>query len=158
MPTYQDNRGALGLATLLEPARKELALASIKAQTIQVSGPLRLVQGGVAAIVQKPIFSHYSPKYLPDEWYVDSNGVNHTRVCSIPELRNDEECSFPGPLDPKLNVPTYFWGFAALLMRMEDVLATTQLSSLETGEQGGVAGISHFAYELLDQKLTTCFG
>ena len=145
----QDNRGALGLALLLEPARASFALASIKARTTQVSGPLRLVQGGVAAIAQRPIFSRFAPKYLPDEWFLDMDGVNHSRICSIPETRDEVECSFPGPPDPTGD-PTYFWGFVIMLTRIEDFLATTSLASLEREGEGSVAGISRFAYELSD--------
>lgn len=145
----QDNRGALGLALLLSPSRRDFALQSIVSRTIQVSGPLKLVQGGIAAIAQRPIFSRYAPKYLPDETYVGADGVNYTRVCSMPETRDETECSFPGPLDPS-GEPTYFWGFVTMLTGIEDFLQTTSLSSLETGGQGGVAGISQFAYELSD--------
>ena len=144
----QDNRAALGHALLLDPARKASALATIKAQRTVVAGPLRLLQGGIGAIARRPIFSSSSPRYLPDDWW-ERDGVNYTRICSLPELRDENECSFPGPLDHS-GLQTYFWGFATMLTRTQDILATTHLSSLETGEDGGVAGVSLFAYELSD--------
>ena len=144
----QDNRGALNHALLLDPGRKGGAVAAIRSRETTVAGPLRLLQGGVAAIARRPIFSRRAPQYLPDEWF-EVDGVNHSRICSVPELRIEDECSYPGPLDGT-GQQTYFWGFVTMLTRMEDVLATTHLSTLESGEQGGVAGITQFAYELSD--------
>ena len=145
----QDNRGALGLALLLDPAMVDFALASIQSGTTLVSGPMQLMQGGVAAIARRPIFSRWAPKYLPDEWFVDKDGVNHSRICSRAASRVEEECSFPGPPDPSGD-PTYFWGFVTMVARIEDFLATSSLASLERAGEGGVAGISQFAYELSD--------
>ena len=147
----QDNRAALGHALLLDPARKDGALKTVLARTTQVVGPLKLLQGGVAAIARRPIFSRHAPKYLPDEWFVASDGVNYTRTCSLPEFRDraDSGCSFQGPPDLD-GETTYFWGFATLLMRMDDLLNVTDLASLETGAREAVPGIAAFAFQLED--------
>ncbi|CAE7192496.1 tubd1, partial [Symbiodinium pilosum] len=94
-----------------------------------------------------PVFSRYAPPFLPDEWYV-ANGVNYTRSCSDPGAQ-DPDCSYPGPLDVD-GFPTFFWGFAVMLTTMEDILANTELKSLETGTQDAIAGINRFAFELSD--------
>lgn len=39
----------------------------------------------------------------------------------------------------------YFWGFATMILTIEDLLYTTQLQSLEEGKHR-VAGISKFAF------------
>lgn len=75
------------------------------------------------------------------------DGVNYTRICSDPAVRNrsDVICSFPGPLRSDGHGPMYFWGFATMILTIEDLLYTTQLQSLEEGKHR-VAGISKFAF------------
>ncbi|OLP84952.1 hypothetical protein AK812_SmicGene34112 [Symbiodinium microadriaticum] len=148
----QDNRGALGHALLLDPARKVQAFEAIQSRQTHVNGPLKLLQGGIGAVARRPIFARHAPQFLPDEWWLGADGVNYTRICSVPELRDDQECSIPGPVESD-GSPTYFWGFATMLFRVEDLLSTTELAFLETGVQGGevsVSGISQFAFELSD--------
>ena len=75
------------------------------------------------------------------------DGVNYTRICSDPAVRDNRSdviCSFPGPLTPEGNA-TYFWGFTTMIIFIEDLLYTTQLPSLEEGKHR-VAGISKFAF------------
>jgi len=148
----QDNRVVIDHSLLLDPARRVQAFEAIQSMQTYVNGPLRLLQGGIGAVAQRPIFTRHASQYLPDEWWMGGDGVNYTRTCSVPELRNERECSIPGPADSD-GSPTYFWGFATMLFRVEDLLSTTELASLETGVQGGevgVAGISQFAFELSD--------
>ncbi|CAJ1395683.1 unnamed protein product [Effrenium voratum] len=143
----QDNRGALGHNLLLDPGRKEDAIRTIRDGQTVVVGPLKLLQGGIAAIARRPIFTRWAPRYLPDSWFY-RNGENHTRNCSDTQTRNDEECYFPGPPEPD-GTPTYFWGFATMLTRIEDLLASADLSGLEQGSHK-VSGISKFSFQLYD--------
>ena len=74
--------------------------------------------------------------------------MNYTRICSDPAVRanrSDVICSFPGPLRSDGHGPMYFWGFATMILTIEDLLYTTQLQSLEEGKHR-VAGISKFAF------------
>eukprot|EP00439_Symbiodinium_sp_Y106_P028352 s2584_g3.t1 len=143
-----DNTPALGLNLLLHPSHKVEALASVLERRTSVIGPLRLLQGGVALIVRHPIFSHYAPQYLPDAWAV-ADGVNYTRICSIPDFRS-EGCSYPGPHD-EAGRQTYFWGFATMLAKVEDLTAPVQLERLQLGKHR-VAGMEDFsfAYRIFD--------
>lgn len=144
----QDNTPALGLNLLLHPDHEVEALASVLERRTTVIGPLRLLQGGVALIVRHPIFSPYAPQYLPDAWAV-ADGVNYTRVCSTPDLRS-ESCSYAGPHD-EAGRQTYFWGFATMLAKVEDLTAPVQLERLQLGKHR-VAGMEDFsfAYRIFD--------
>ncbi|OLP96584.1 hypothetical protein AK812_SmicGene21167 [Symbiodinium microadriaticum] len=144
----QDNTPALGLNLLLHPDHEVEALASVLERRTTVIGPLRLLQGGVALIVRHPIFSPYAPQYLPDAWAV-ADGINYTRVCSIPDLRS-ESCSYAGPHD-EAGRQTYFWGFATMLAKVEDLTAPVQLERLQLGKHR-VAGMEDFsfAYRIFD--------
>jgi len=147
----QDNRAALGTALLLDPVWKDGAIRTILSSETFVIGPLRLIQGGIGAIARRPLFTSGAPMFLPDEWFF-KDGVNYTRICSDPavrENRSDVICSFPGPPRSDGHGPMYFWGFATMILTIEDLLYTTQLQSLEEGKHR-VAGISKFAFEVSD--------
>ena len=82
------------------------------------------------------------------------DGVNYTRICSDPAVRanrSDVICSFPGPPRSDGHGPMYFWGFATMILTIEDLLYTTQLQSLEEGKHR-VAGISKFAFASWKKK------
>ena len=141
----QDNRPALGLNLLLDPFMSPAAIQAILQRKTVVVGPLKLLQGGIAIIARRPIFTSFAPAVLPDAWFV-KDGVNYTRNCSNPE---EQYCSFPGPSQD--GTPTFFWGFATMIGRVQELIAPVELHQLELGTER-VAGINNFAYELADRR------
>ncbi|CAK9014927.1 unnamed protein product [Durusdinium trenchii] len=143
----QDNRAALGLNLLLDPVRSPAALDSIVKQETAVIGPVKLLQGGVALIARRPIFTRFAPALMPDAWY-QTGGHNYSRVCS--KTPPDEHCSFLGPPEAD-GTPTYFWGFATMLGRVEELLSPIHLERLQSGAHR-LSGLTSFHYLLTDTR------
>eukprot|EP00913_Durusdinium_trenchii_P031325 g29332.t1 len=141
----QDNRAALGLNLLLDPVRSPAALDSIVKQETAVIGPVKLLQGGVALIARRPIFTRFAPALMPDAWY-QTGGHNYSRVCS--KTPPDEHCSFLGPPEAD-GTPTYFWGFATMLGR--ELLSPIHLERLQSGAHR-LSGLTSFHYLLTDTR------
>lgn len=139
-----DNRGALGHALLVDPGRRQDALKTIHSRSIQVVGPLILMQGGIAIIARYSIFSPHAPKFIPTESFTKA-GVTYHRNCSTPEAQL-LNCYFPGPLMSD-GTSTHFWGFATVLTLTSDLIAPVNLQRLEEGSHR-IGGISHFNYQL----------
>lgn len=137
-----DNRGAIGHALLIDPARKAGALGAINSRSIVLVGPLQLLQGGVAIIARFAVFTPFAPEFLADESWT-KNGVTYTRNCSEPETRV-RECHFPGPTEN--GTATHFWGFATMLTSIPDLLRTLQFEDLADGKVLGMA----FHYQFRD--------
>eukprot|EP00930_Biecheleria_cincta_P033911 TRINITY_DN2346_c0_g1_i5.p1 TRINITY_DN2346_c0_g1~~TRINITY_DN2346_c0_g1_i5.p1 ORF type:complete len:796 (+),score=121.91 TRINITY_DN2346_c0_g1_i5:80-2389(+) len=139
-----DNRAALGYAQLLDPARREGALNTIRSKGIQAVGPLTLLQGGIAVIGRCSIFTRFAPKFLPTESFTKA-GVTYHSNCSTPETQL-LNCYFPGPLESD-GVPTHFWGFATVLTLTSDLVAPVELQRLQEGAHR-IGGLSQFDYQL----------
>ena len=124
----QDNRKAIGHALLLDPRRKDVALATIRSDSVRIAGPLKLLQGGVGILGRYAIFTSFAPEFLPDESW-SREGITYSSICSDPTQRDAGECSFPGPIEN--GKQTYFWGFATLLTLVADLLRPLELERLE---------------------------
>jgi len=147
-PQYEQDLPAIGLDLLVFDERREAALATIKGypeQRALLSGPLRIIQGGVAVIARHPVFTADAPKFTPAEPYVDLTGKTHEVDCSTEALAY-KNCFFPGPDDADGN-PAHFWGMTNMLSYIETFLEPAELGRLESGNVSA-GDFESFEYQL----------
>eukprot|EP00928_Gymnodinium_smaydae_P074171 TRINITY_DN57236_c0_g1_i1.p1 TRINITY_DN57236_c0_g1~~TRINITY_DN57236_c0_g1_i1.p1 ORF type:complete len:439 (+),score=67.62 TRINITY_DN57236_c0_g1_i1:65-1381(+) len=131
------SEGAIGHALFVDPKRVESATSTASSKKLTFMGPVKLFQGGVGIIARYPIFTTYSPEFIPPikSWWP---AWNHG-CCKDMEM--PPGVSFPGPTSTP-SAQTYFWGFAGMLTTVENLVAGVNLKGLE----------GKFEYQLVDLK------
>lgn len=113
----QGNEGAIGHAMLSDYRRIEATLNTIRQKKALLDGPLKLIQGGTAVIARYPVFTRFSPEYIPDirSWWPSWSHACCNTSTPLPGFGAE---SLPGGLDGSGN-QTYFYGLVEFVSKID---------------------------------------
>ena len=106
-PMTPADTAAIGHNLLLDPARRNLTVATILGQRVRIDGPRPLLQGGWGLLARYPIFTTSAPEFTPDEPFRLGNVTYTARCTTMEQLMAN--CHFAGPDDGQNK--TYFFAF-----------------------------------------------